>query len=332
MSDIILNAKKSSKKKALLSALDEIDDGVLPSALIKNSSDEKEKKKKKSNKVEIVDDESTEDKWDSLISSMSNTKVSKKKKKKFKGFDIDDEVVKKKTGKKKKKNGQLTDYESKFKPELSTLHNLQSQQSRFVDSLQKKYDDMDKNKSSARGVSKFTTDLIDTISSARSTSLQITNTIINLKKTIADLSFKEKKEFGDKGSSAEQDTAAFASKYLQEILSTGRNVVMNTPVYSDADTYDTSYDELDDILSSSLGETDRDPAVEKYLEYEGRNISVKVLYHAESGEHEFAAYDPNGIEICDYPLPAPDTKLKINLQTKLAQDDYSRKFEVIVVD
>lgn len=338
MSGFILNAKKSNKKDDMLSKLDEIDDIPLPSSLTK--SEPKKEKKKKSKKVEIIDDEpNSTDIWLNRIKSFSDDKGSgkKNKKSKSKGFHIEDGVIKnkkKKKGKKGKSSTGLTDYNTQFAPEFSALHHLQKQQTDFVNSLQKKYDEMEKSKSSARGIGKFTTDLIQQINTGRSTALSISNSMISLKKTIADLSIKEKKEFGSKND-GQQDINAISGQYLQQLLNAGRQAINNPVEYEDADTYNSTYEELDSALSDILGDDDRDPDIDKLLEYERKNITIKLHYHTKTGEYEFFAYNDKGEIEYDYPekqLPSKDTKLSINLSTLLASDEYSRKFPIVKIE
>ena len=67
---------------------------------------------------------------------------------------------------------------------------------RFTDSLQKEYDAIKSVKSSARGVSKQMSDLIENITEARSLSMQLVDKHVNVKKQIAELNIKQKEKFG----------------------------------------------------------------------------------------------------------------------------------------
>ena len=116
-------------------------------------------------------------------------------KRKFKGDSFDD-LLRRKKKKKKKKKGEMIDYNKEFEIEAALYKNLLQEQNRFTDSLQKEYDRLKSAKSTARGISKTMTDLIENITQARSLSLQIVDKTVGLKKTTADLMMKQRKEFG----------------------------------------------------------------------------------------------------------------------------------------
>ena len=219
---------------------------------------------------------------------------------------------------------------------MMMLRNLQLEQDKFVDSLQKKYDQMENTKSTARGVGKYTTDLINTITSARATSLQIVDKIISTKKTIADLDFKERKEFGSNNNSEQANLTNYASTYLKQMMTVCRNNIVDQSQNYSVDEIDS--DDTEDLFSSideSLGETDRSDEVDKYLKYENDNIEVKVIWYDSVSDdditkkYDFIAEDPNGNVIDDYPLPEK-TKMSINRSTGMATDLYGTKYKLIV--
>lgn len=335
--EIIFNAKmpsKKSKRKSLLDELESMDTestAPLMSSLFDKQKEAK-KKEKEEKKAKKEADESDDDDED-FMSFIKATSPKTKKGKKFK-FNVNYGDEKKK--KKKDKDKSIVNHKKDFEPEMMILRNLQMDQDKFVDSLQKKYDQMENTKSTARGVGKYTTDLINTITSARATSLQIVDKIISTKKTIADLDFKERKEFGSNNNSEQTNLANYASTYLKQMMTVGRNnVVGEQSSYSvdDVDSEDT--DDLFSSIDESLGDTDRSDEVDKYLKYENDNIEVKVVWYDGKSDddirekYDFIAEDPNGNIIDDYPLPEK-TKMSINRSTEMATDLYGNKYKLIV--
>ena len=191
---------------------------------------------------------------------------------------------------------------------------------------------MENSKSTARGVGKFTTDLIETLNHSRELSRHLVTDIIATKKTIAELDFKERKEFGSK-SSAQKDDAVFASNFLKQMLGTRRTDAMDSSALDVEDI--NNADDMFDSISESLGDTGRSEDVEKYLQYENDNPIVKVIYHEDNADSEdlddvydFVAYTEDGKKIPDYPLPMK-TSLQINRSTGIAIDKYGYKYPVI---
>ena len=335
--EIIFNAKmpsKKSKRKSLLDELESIDTESTAPLMSSLFDKQKEaKKKEKEEKKAKKEAEEADDDDEDFMSFIKATSPKTKKGKKFK-FNVNYGDEKKK--KKKDKDKSLVNHKKDFEPEMMILRNLQMDQDKFVDSLQKKYDQMENTKSTARGVGKYTTDLINTITSARATSLQIVDKIISTKKTIADLDFKERKEFGSNNNSEQTNLANYASTYLKQMMTVGRNnVVGEQSSYSvdDVDSEDT--DDLFSSIDESLGDTDRSDEVDKYLKYENDNIEVKVVWYDGKSDddirekYDFIAEDPNGNIIDDYPLPEK-TKMSINRSTEMATDLYGNKYKLIV--
>lgn len=333
--EIVFNAKTVTKKTKRESLLDELDsintesDTPLMSSLFDKQQQTKKKEKEEKESKKAAEEEDDED----FMTFIKATSPKTRKGKRFK-FNVDYGDEKKK--KKKNKDKTIVNHKKDFEPEMMILRNLQLEQDKFVDSLQKKYDQMENTKSTARGVGKYTTDLINTITSARATSLQIVDKIISTKKTIADLDFKERKEFGSNNNSEQTNLANYASTYLKQMMTVGRNnVVGEQGSYSvdDIDSEDT--DDLFSSIDESLGETDRSDEVDRYLKYENDNIEVKVVWHDDVSDdditkkYDFIAEDPEGNIIDDYPLPEK-TKMSINRSTGMATDLYGTKYKLIV--
>jgi hypothetical protein len=281
------------------------------------------KKRKKKHMIELQNNE--DDKW--LAALMDSTDV-KIKKGKHRADIFEDAFEGKKKKKKKKENkNELTDFKKEFETEAALLRNLMIDQSHFVESLQKEYDFLKSNKSSSRGVNKNMTDLIESITAARSLTTQIVDKQIALKKSIADLSMKERKEKNG-GLGEGENLADFASSYLKQMISERQQLLTG----GSSEIGDYSIDEmsnlLDDNLNSGEGFEDRPDEVEKYLEYEDRNVTIWVFMNqSDADDYDFVALDENDEEIPDYPLPYKN-KLSINRSTNIATDTFGQKYPI----
>lgn len=251
-------------------------------------------------------------------------------KKKFKGsyFDESSEGNGKKKRKKGKKKDGTTDFQKEFSPEMATLKHLLLDQNEFVNSLQSSYNAMNQQKSSVRGIGKYQSDLIANITSARKTSADLVKMIIDIKKNIADLSMKERKELGLLVD-ADGNISDQASAFLKQLISGDRKALMGS---GEVQVEDVDEDDFGSLLDESLENDDdyeeRPEEVRKYLQYEGQGVSVKVILHSD-GTQEFIAVDKDDNVIPDYPVPDNDTKLNINLSTKKAKDEYGVAYEII---
>lgn len=332
------------KQRDILDELDEIDDtdtdvfsAMAPSKFqVKQYSEDKGKKKKKTT-IEVSDYSSPDDspadtEWlDSIMSFKSPKKKKLKHSKGFTGFEIDEngEVIKgkKKKGKHKKGKGP-TNYRKEFESEATMLRSLYTDHTKFVDGLQRKYDVMNNTKSSARGIGKFTTDLIETISTARNTQLSIIKEQIALKSKIADLTMKERKEFGT-GDEGQSDSSMYASSFMNEILRNGHKTVIENAepggAYSDEDAA-LDAEDLAQALNDAMGGEEMSP----YLEYENENVKVYVVCHND-GEWDFEARYPNGDVARDYPLPSR-SRMSFNKSTMMATDEHGRRYPLDVAD
>lgn len=343
---------KSSRAKSLLNATADLDDDfdtdacVLASDLLARAEKKKADRKLSAKKAEeaekeeyITEMKSLSGEDDDLNFAFESVKKKKKKKKKNRKkfnelFGItDDEDEEKKD--KKKKDGQPINHKKDFDAELTLLRSMQVEQSKFVDSLQKKYDQLENSKSSSRGIGKFTTDLINSITTARSTNLQIVNAMIATKKSVADMNFKERKEFGNSNTSENASLVNYASTYLKTMMDAGRGNIAN-PSDNNSQGYDSADDDdLFDGINDSLGEENRSDETLSYLKYENRGVKINVIWHDDLNDddpnkYEFQAVDKDGVELDDYPLPE-HTRMSINRSTSIATDLYGNKYRLIVV-
>lgn len=348
-----LNAKPSGKKDKkkkktddLLFALTSVSEDALQPAssvvdkIVAHKEEKVKKKKQKEEKAlekyRAEEDEGENTEWLDTILSYG-TQGGKVKKRKYDSkdylavdFDEDGNVKKKKKKGKKKKGKGLTDFNKEFETEANMLRTLYVEQSKFTDSLQKKYDAMNNSKSSARGIGKFTTDLINSITTARNTQLSIVAKNMDLKKTIADLTFKEKKEFGAPDASA-NDNTMYASSFMKELLSNGRGNIVGASDFSDNNSVDNEvYDseELINELQESFGDSQSDER--DFIDFENMDVQVFVVVD-DRGSYKFEARDKEGNVVPEYPLPNK-SKMSFNKSTMIATDNYGRKYPLEVSD
>ena len=337
------SGKAKKRKKALFDELDKLEEDsiTLPSSIFKKPSEKAEKEN--DDEVEEKDPDIVEEVLDEdWVETLYNFRHPKSKSLNKSIFNIFEDGKKKKKKKQKTKNGQIVNHKREFEPEMCLLQNLQRDQSKFVDSLQKKYDQMENTKSTARGVSKYTTDLILSITSARSLSMQLVDKIISTKKTVADLDFKERKEFGSKGGSEQQNLSNYASTYLKQMMDVGRKNIIDSDSSDYSHFANSDDDDIDDVFSS-IGESLSDPdrkdiqhrteEIDKYLEYEKDDVEIRVIWYDEADpdnideKYEFVAYTADGRLLDDYPLPTK-TRLSINRETGTAIDIYGNKYKM----
>jgi len=324
--DSLVPGNKKSKREKILEQLDELDnEEIIPQKTTENNSSNflpsslSPKKKKKNTKPQ-----KTEDEWFNDLIETSELRVTTGKRKSM--FDDVFNPDGKKKKKKKKNKNEPTDYEKKFEPEAALLRSLLIDQNKFVDSLQKEYDFLKSNKSTSRGINKNITDLISNITNARNLSMQLIDKNTSLKKTIADLTMKERKELFGNSLDDVENLNDFASTYLKQMISERHQLMAGT----NSDISDYSIDEMASIVSDTLLNSEdaeeRSDETRKYLEYENRNVTVYVYMNpSDETDYDYVAIDENGDELDDYPLPFKG-KLTVNRSTNMATDIYGQKY------
>lgn len=330
----LLPTNKNKAKNRKLSILNEIKDiedtapvnsTFLPSSLLKDNKSSKHNDYSNDDvPVQKLEDTDVYE-WFSALNAI----CAKPSKKKLKNptDDIFESIGIKKKKKKKKKHGDnnLIDFKSEFDPERSLYKNLLIDQSKFVDSLQNEYDSIIGKKSSNRGLTKQMTDLIENIIQARSLSMQLVEKNVNVKKLIAELDMKQKKEFGITNSDNLND---FAATYMRNMI--------NAKSQSLGEGYEgvvSDYDESQLLEAISSAETESRPEeVSKYLEYYDKDIKVYVVIDENDpngiDNYTFIAKDNDDNIIEDYPMPI-HTSMSINRSTNMAVDKYGQKYPII---
>lgn len=321
---IILDCDLLPDKKRSL--VDEYDDLELEQPMSFNQFRPSETKKdKKASEISEADDDQ-EDDWAVVLQQFKTPKV--KTTKSYKNSDVFELLHgegKKKKKKKKEKEGPK-DYYDDFAPDINLLQNMAKESISFAEDLQKRYYTLSASKSSARGVGKFTTDLISSINQARDVSVKLVNTIASLKKNVIDLNMKERKENAAIKGEDGEDMAAYSASFLKKLIQQDRSDAAmygdSTPTYADED-------DLFANISDALGETNRPDEVDTYLKYENRDIQKVAFVNRDTNDYVIKAIaGDTGEEIPDYPLPEI-AHLEINPSTEIATDEYHSKYPII---
>lgn len=328
MSKIILDYSNQPKrqKKSLLDEFDEMEQETLSMSF--NQFRPKEVKKDKEAKaLAEANQEEEDDDWEYTLSQFRTPKV--KASKNYRNSDVYDFLHggsgKKKKKKKKEKEGPK-DYNEEFETDIALMRNMLQDATKFTDSLQKRYYAMEASKSSARGVGKFTTDLISSINQSRSVSSQLINNITSLKKNIADLNMKERKEAAAAaaGSYDGENLSDFSSNFLKKLIQQDRS---DASIYGDATPIDADEDTLYDNIAQMLASEDDRSETEAYLKYENRNVELVAFVDHNTDEYELRAIAADGEELSDYPIPQVE-HLDINRSTSIAVDEYHNRYRV----
>jgi hypothetical protein len=280
------------------------------------------------------DDNDDTDCWISAITKKINN--SAKRTEKYTDDDFSNLSIKGKGKHKKTKDG-LTDYDKEFDTEIGILKSMYLEHNRFVEDLTKEYNNMKASKSSARGVTKYMTDLIESITSARTVSMQVVKELIAAKKMIAELNIKEREKFIKESNTGQMDMNQYASTFMNELFKRGRNSILdadmtynNNDDYSDYEEY--TMDDLNNDIMQGLDTTEtseEDRERELYLKYENNNVTISVLYDDETGDYEYIAEDENGNVLYDYPLPIKG-ELKINRNNNTAVDEFGQRYPLVL--
>lgn len=330
---------RSLQTQPITKSIDKDDDPII----LKNKKPKSQKKKKKKSKLSIIstdldlftsDEEIDEDqKTRELIDIASFLDTMDERE-----TNESDEIVnKQKKGYKKLKNGENS-FKKEFAEEITLLYSLLDETTQYSKELEKDLKGLRTSK--VRGVSKYTNDLASLVLNAKQTKLNILKEIASVKKNIADLGIKDKKDDSDKNAISSE---ALASQYFKNILTHGRTDFINR-MSSEPDDIDISElnnsgfsdkEELEynRILEERLSSTDnpfRSPDGSKYIEYENRDVEIRVNRCIDTGEWEFIAVDKLGTRIDDYPLPSKRSagRMKFSEDSTYATDSLGRMYRI----
>ena len=315
----------------------------------KNEYDKPKKKKKKNDenkpKIEILRDGEIIDLFESPLTAINNKLADDESEitdqlnlidmdKIYYGDDGDDDfsgnIVRRGRGNYNNLKESENEFKKEFSDELALLYDALNDLNKFDRDLTKKYDSMENSKT--RGVSKYTNDLIVSMLSCKSNKLQVIKEITAIKKTIADLSYKTKKN----GNDGENSVEAIASAYLNNILGMGRsNFVKNVtnlsePSISAGDDY--HFDDDEDVISALDG-VSRSEELDAYVKYESLEPKICIKKYIDTGDWKFIVIDKNGNTIPDYPVPDKSTvgTMKFTDDGSSAADKHGRSYKVIEI-
>lgn len=304
--------RRRERVSGIVSAMDDITP-ILPSQILARAAETK--------KPEIEEEEYYgNDEWMQSLAAMPKIRATRT----IDGL-TDPDMMGKKRKKKKKKKGKATDYEEKFSTELALLRDLLREQTSFVSAAQRTYNAMQSQKSSARGIGKYTTDLMAAINSGRSLAKDLVKEIIGTKKTIAELSMKEKEKLAKAMGLDSDDLTSWSASFLKTLTSKDR-VALEQEIGGIED-----LDSADDLFAAIDDGDSEETESQKYLKYERLKPEVRARYIQATGDTEFYAVSEDGDLIEDYPVPAPGTRLDVNTSTNIGTDEFGRKFYVDIV-
>lgn len=288
---------------------------ILPSKILAKSEE--------SSKPETEEDEYYgNDEWMASLSSMAKIRATR-----ISDGLLDPDEMGRKKKKKKKKKTDVTDYEEKFSPELALLRGLLKDQTAFVNSAQRIYNSMQAQKSSARGVGKYTNDLMGQINSGRQLAKDLVKEIIGAKKTIAELSMKEREKLAKAMGVDSDELTSWSASFLKSLTSKDRAALeQEIGGIEDLD----SDDDLFAAIDNQIGDN-QDGEANLYLKYENLHPQIRARYIQTTGDTEFYAVSEDGDLIEDYPVPAAGTKLDVNTSTGVGTDEFGRKFSVDIL-
>lgn len=328
----------NKKKKSLFADLR--DASKSPFSIAKEEEIVKEEKKKQADRVRESlkeypqDAEDNEFAWLDDFTNMKLKPGKRRCKDSFFGDFSDGEEETPKKKKKKKNKEDKIDYSKHFATEERLLATMLTDQMNFVTSLQRRLDHMMDTKSTAMGVSKYMTDFIEGLNQARTLSMQLVDKKVGIKKTIADLNMKERKEFGKKDDDAGKDMTAYSASVLRQIMGDRQNYVQqgampladNSPInFEDIN----QFPDIDDMMGEATGDDPNDET-NTYLKYEDSGVQIRIVYRGRDNDkldYDFIAEDRNGNVIEDYPLPIK-TPLAINNSTGFATDSYGQRYPI----
>ena len=284
------------------------------------------------------EDEAT-DSWLGVIQGLTEPVFLKKAKKNVKideFLPLETKKEKKKRKKDKLKSKEPTDFEKVFATEDAAITNLMREQTKFVQSLQKEWDNATMHKGTSRGVTKTTTEIATNISSARNLMLAMVKQKIDLKKTIADLTLKEKKELGQLAGEDADELGFAGSDFIKQVV---KERAAGAKLGDIGDTTVIDMDSIDngdffDSLDNDDGLDERSTAASKYLQYEVLEPTEYVVVHDEKDPqgYSFKVLTIYGDDITDeYPLPE-HTNMSYNISTGVATNPLGQRFQIYQPD
>lgn len=349
------NAKGNKKKRTEIPE----DDGFRLGALPKKKKKKKDKSKKKKTDTGFVafgtlgenfdDVETTEEDEGSRLIDFDSI---------FEGEDddLEDSIISSERGKYSKRKKDENPFKKEFAEEMTLLYSVYDEVKDFGKDIEKRYKAATSAASRVRGANKYTGDLTEAMLNTLKMKADITKDIIFLKKTQAELNFK--REAKDNKSNESQSTDAIATRYMQQILSHGRNEFIQG--MSNRGGVGNAGDEHDDEITSAIAEFEerkngyspyemdiyadmleerldsednpmRSPEGTKYIQYEHEKPRIVIKRCIDTNDWEFVALNKDNQILPDYPLPDPALSGTVTFSDSdnYAKDERGRGYEVI---
>ena len=324
---------------------------------IKEEKEEKKRLKKEAENIEVEDvpEETPKTKkekkeeafknWQTIIIGLTGEDLeykpkrsNKKKYKKWIDDDIENIVLSAQKKKKKKKN-----YQKEFEPELNMLKNMVADQNRFTSDLQKRLNTMlGPNTKDSMPVNKTQVELASVINHSRSNALGVLREIGSVKKTIADLWFKQKKEDRDAGGASGFDTSdigLMGSDIANELFGSVNNIQQNNnsivpivpndptiPMVPTTNVAPISFPKFDPNNWDGAGLDVGSTAFENIP----KKIIVEWYKGEDKGRYKAIRLDDN-TELIGCPLPKSKIK-KIDEQNKRATDEFDQIYDLEIIE
>lgn len=273
-------------------------------------------------------------------------KKSKKKYKKWIDDDVDTALLFNKSKKKKKRN-----YNKEFEPELNMLKNLIADQNRFAMDLLKRWNTMaGPATKDAMPLNKNLIELAGVLNNARGNSLSTLREIGNVKKTIAELYFKQKKEDRESGTGNSFDSGdqgLMGAQFAQQLFAQSSSPAYSQPNSPGMDTPPSINDLDGERLSKQMFGPSSTPNVNDGIQdydpskWDGdglsagaaafENTSHKFVVELHPDDtYKFKAVGDDGQEIVGPELPQRTIKT-IDKEGLRALDDFNQVYDLEII-
>lgn len=284
------------------------------------------------------------DKWKDVMVNLTGEDIeylrpSKKTKKYKKWIDEDEDlnqIATKKAKKAKRKN-----YNKEFEHELNMLKTILTDQNKFSVDLAKRYQIMvGPNNRDAAPLSKNAIELAAVINASRGNSLSFLREIGGIKKSIADLTMKDKKLIaelsGHTSGADDRDLGMMGSNIMSSIFGapTASSTTINNDASSPSAPPQSAADNVLNIDENFNPDNFQIPGFEEsnsFIKYENVPKKTIVQFDNESGKHRYKTINTvTNEEIKDYPNPEFAIKT-IDKETKQARDAFDTLYDLEII-
>lgn len=277
----------------------------------------------------------------------------KNKKKKYRKW-ISDETTVGLTGDKPKKP-KKKNYQKEFDPELNMLKRLVADQNNFTSDMQKRLNlMMGPNTKDASPLNKTEVELASVIVSSRNNALGFIKEIGNLKKTIADLYLRQKKQdfdiSGGKNSDIDMTDLALMGSSLASQMSSSSIEYTQPAVQQQAQPQQQSSTQtITGVSASSIGTSNNMPIIAESFDpstWNNEDVKVNDSVYYESTPHEFivewdknadrarfkAVRTDNGEELKGCPVPTVSpSKLTFNEEKLTVKGPFDEIYKLEII-